>query len=66
MVGGRKPVGFALGRPVLAEYWPNFQGTALVVTEDTAVPGTALVEPEDSVFFGSNSGSGDTFQVLVR
>jgi len=64
-VGGPEALGMADERPAPARQRPQFERAALVEADDGPVLRAAFVEVEDSVFFTSNSGSGDCFQVLV-
>lgn len=59
-------VPLAFERPALAFDGPQFQRPHLVVGYDAAIPGAASLEPLDSFFLTTNSGSGDSFQVPVR
>jgi len=58
-------LGMADLRPAAPSQWSQFKRAALVEADDRPTCGAALVEVEDTVFFTSNSGSGDSFQVLV-
>lgn len=64
-VGGAKALGMAFGGPAAAVEGTQFQRTALVEADHRPVFGRRRVEVEDAVFFRSNSGSGDSFQVFV-
>lgn len=64
-VGRPEALGMAHWRPALAGQRSQFERAALVEADDGAVLRALLVEVEDAVFFASNSGSGDCFQVLV-
>ena len=64
-VGGPEALRVAHRRPAQAGQRPQFERPALVEADDRPALRTALVEVEDGVFFASNSGSGDCFQVLV-
>lgn len=64
-VGRPEALGMANGRPAVAGERSQLERAALVEADDRATLGAALVEVEDAVFFPSNSGSGDSFHVLV-
>ena len=64
-VGCPKPPGMTFLGPALAVQRPQFERATLVEADDCPVLGRRLVEVEDAVFFTSNSGSFDSFQVFV-
>jgi len=64
-IGRPEALGMADGRPAATGQWSQFKRAAFVEADDRASLRTACVEVEDAVFFTSNSGSGDCFQVLV-
>ncbi len=66
MVGRRQPSRFAALRPVTARIGPDLQRTELVQTNYPPVFRRMVVELLDSFFLASNSGSFDSFHVLVR
>ena len=59
-----EPCRLPLSGPMLPMKWPDLQGTPVVVADDRA-PGWWLMIQFENAFFFSNSGSGDSFQVLV-
>ena len=65
VVGCPEPLRMPDRCPAATGQRSQFERAALVEADDRAVVGAALVEVEDAVFFTSNSGSGDCFQVLV-
>ena len=64
-VGCPEPPGMTLPGPALAVQRSQFEWTTFVEADDGAVLGRCLVEVEYAVFFTSNSGSFDSFQVFV-
>lgn len=64
-VGGPEALRMTDSRPAPSRQRSQLERAALVEADDRAVLRAALVEVEDAVFFASNSGSGDCFQVLV-
>lgn len=64
-VGRPEALWMANGRPASSSKGPQFERATLVEADDGGTFGAAFVEVEDAVFFDSNSGSGDCFQVLV-
>lgn len=64
-IGRPETLGMADRRPAPASQRSQFKRPALVEADDRSALRTALVEVEDTVFFTSNSGSGDAFQVFV-
>ena len=46
--------------------WPEFHRSELIEADDMAPSRGPVVEFQNAVFFTSNSGSGDSFQVFVR
>jgi hypothetical protein len=64
-IGRAEALRVADRRPAATGERPQFERAALVEADDRPTCGAALVEVEDSVFFTSNSGSGDAFHVLV-
>lgn len=65
VVGCPEALGMADRRPAASGQGPQFERSALVEADDRPTFRTAFVEVENTVFFPSNSGSGDCFQVLV-
>lgn len=65
VIGGSEALGMACQRPAATGQRPQLERAALVEADDGTALRAALVEVEDAVFFASNSGSGDCFQVLV-
>jgi len=64
-VGRPEALRMAHWRPAPSRQRPQLERAALVEADDGATFRAPLVEVEDSVFFTSNSGSGDCFQVFV-
>ena len=65
-VGGTPALRMLTFRPNGAGHRFEFHGTEFVETDDSAVRRCLGIKPQDTVFFDSNAGSGDSFQVLVR
>jgi hypothetical protein len=65
-VGSPSPQGSSLLGPGQATYGLELQGTPLVEADYRRALRAALVEPADSFFFRSKSGSCDVFQVRIR
>lgn len=65
MVGGPEALGMPDRCPAAPGQRPQLERAALVEADDRTAFGAALVEVEHAVFFTSNSGSGDSFQVFV-
>lgn len=64
-VGRPESLGMALLGPALAVQRPQFERATLVEADDGPVFGCRVIEVENPVFFTSNSGSLDVFQVFV-
>lgn len=59
-------LGLRLSGPHSPGHRPQFHGTKFVETDHHTLGWCLRVEFQKSVFFDSKSGSGDSFQVLVR
>lgn len=65
-VGSTNSLGMTPWRPAQSGHWTQLHGAKLVEADHMAVRRRFGIESQNTVFFTSKSGSGESFQVFVR